>query len=117
MRSSSLITTILTETTHHNECPMELTKENEETKDERRSLTTSNDQFVFSTSKSNPKTSFWTVIDRQAEWYKLTIPVQQQTTNSSTTNKNLSVTCRTLEKTWQRKKSNSNINENNEKIT
>lgn len=115
MRSSSLVTTILTETHHHNQCSIEMSKENDQRKDERRSLPNATDKLVFSTWKTQSNASFWTVIDRQAEWYKLTIPIQQN--NASTAKSDLSVTCRTLSNGWQRKKSNSNLHETAEKIT
>ena len=113
MRSSSLTTTILNEST----CANETTKENEHQVES----TVITDKLVFKTSKLNPKSSsYWTVTDRQAEWYKLTIPVNQSTNNSNSNNINqssLTVPCRSLSNIIERKKSNSNLNDQNEEIT
>jgi hypothetical protein len=112
MRSSSLTTTILNESTCTNECLLETTKEN----DHQNESPIITDKLVFKTSKLNPKSSYWTVTDRQAEWYKLTIPVNQST-NNSTNQSSLIVPCRLLSNIIERKKSNSNLNDQNDEIT
>jgi hypothetical protein len=110
MRSSSLTTTILNENGISNECVLETTKENDNQEQERRSSPIITDKLVFKTSKLNPKSSsYWTVIDRQGEWYKLTIPVNQTTNNNNNTNQSsLTVPYRVLSNIMERKKSNSN---------
>ena len=115
MRSSSLTTTIFNESTCANECLLETTKEN----DHQGESIVITDKLVFKTSKLNPKSSYWTVTDRQAEWYKLTIPVNQSTNSNNNTNpsSSLTVPCRSLSNIIERKKSNSNLNDPNEEIT
>ena len=70
------------------------------------------------TSTLNPNLSYWTVTDRQAEWYKLTIPVNQSVNNNNNTKKQLSsiVPYRLLSNVIERKKSNSLINDQNNDI-
>ena len=77
------------------------------------------DKLVFKTSKLNPNASYWTVTDRQAEWYKLTIPVNQSTNNYSnnTTQSSLTVPYRLLPNILERKKSNLNINDQTDELT
>ncbi|CAF1641423.1 unnamed protein product, partial [Rotaria sordida] len=108
MRSSSLTTTILKENGCTNECSLETTKENDNQKQEKCSTPVYIDKLVFKTSKLNPKSSYWTVTDRQAEWYKLTIPVNQSTNNNSNNTKesSLTVSYRLLPNILERKKSN-----------
>ena len=55
-------------------------------------------------------------MDRQADWYKLTIPVNQTSTNPINAS-SLTVPCRLLPNPIERKKSNSNLNEITEEIT
>src|SRR5271170_1933811 len=110
MRSSSLTTTILNESTCTNECLLETMKEN----DHQVESPVITDKLVFKTSKLNPKSSYWTVTDRQAEWYKLTIPVNQSTNNSTNQQSSLTVPCRLLSNIIERKKSNSNLNDQND---
>jgi hypothetical protein len=114
MRSTSLTTTILNETNDINECPLDMIKENEQ-----HTPPIPIDQFVFTTSKCTPKSSFWTVTDRQNEWYKLTIPINHATTNSnvSSASSSLHVSCRQLSNRCERKQSNSNVNEQFDDIT
>ncbi len=116
MRSSSLTTTILNENTCINECLLETTKENDHQDEEKHSSTIITDKLVFKTSKLNPKSSYWTVTDRQAEWYKLTIPVNQSTVNN-TNQSSLKVPYRLLSNIIERKKSNSNLDDQNDEIT
>lgn len=118
MRSSSLTTTILNENACANDYLAELSKENGHPDEEQNRLSSLPmiDKFVFKTSKLNPKSSFWTVMDRQADWYKLTIPVNQTSTNPINAS-SLTVPCRLLPNPIERKKSNSNLNEITEEIT
>ena len=116
MRSSSLTTTILNESTCPNEYLLETMKENDHQEDENRSSPVVTDKLVFKTSQLNPKSSYWTVTDRQTEWYKLTIPVNQSS-NNNTNQSALIVPCRLLPNIIERKKSNSNLNDQNEEIT
>ncbi|CAF1037693.1 unnamed protein product [Rotaria sordida] len=118
MRSSSLTTTILKENGCTNECSLETTKENDNQKQEKCSTPVYIDKLVFKTSKLNPKSSYWTVTDRQAEWYKLTIPVNQSTNNNSNNTKesSLTVSYRLLPNILERKKSNSNMNDQNDEL-
>lgn len=107
MRSSSLTTTIFNENASNNDYLFDITKENDEEKYSSSQIT---DKLVFKTTKLIPKSSFWTVMDRQAEWYKLTIPVNQ--TSTPTINpSSLIVPCRSLSNPIERKKSNSNLPE------
>ncbi|CAF0979360.1 unnamed protein product [Rotaria sp. Silwood1] len=116
MRSSSLTTTILKENGCTNECSLETTKENDNKQQEKSSTPLYLDKLVFKTSKLNPKSSYWTVIDRQAEWYKLTIPVNQSTNNNNTKESSLIVPYRLLSNILERKKSNLNMNDHNDEI-
>lgn len=117
MRSSSLTTTILKENGCENDSVQETTKENTNQQPEKRSTPVVVDTLVFKTSKLNPNSSYWTVTDRQAEWYKLTIPLNQTTnTNSNNLKQSLSVPCRLLPNVIERRKSNLNINDQNEEI-
>jgi hypothetical protein len=117
MRSSSLTTTILNENGCDNECLLEIMKENNNQQEEIHSSPIITDKLVFKTSKLNPKSSFWTIIDRQAEWYKLTIPVNQSTNNNNTNQSSLIVPYRLLPNIFERKKSNSNINDQIDELT
>jgi hypothetical protein len=117
MRSSSLTTTILNESARADECLLETTKENDNQNEvERRCSPIITDKLVFKTSKLNPKSSYWTVIDRQAEWYKLTIPVNQST-NNNINQSSLTVPSRLLSNIFERKKSNSNLNDHTDELT
>jgi hypothetical protein len=116
MRSSSLTTTILNENACTNECLLETTKENDNQQKEKYSSPIITDKLVFKTSKLNPKSSYWIVNDRQAEWYKLTIPVNQST-NTNTNQSSLIVPHRLLPNIFERKKSNSNINDQIDELT
>ena len=122
MRSSSLTTTILNEANPLHENALETTKENDQNQVERRAAPVITDKLVFTTSKTNPKSAHWTVTDRQADWYKLTIPVNQASTasSSSSTSTNqsaLTASYRSLPRPFERKKSNSNTNDQIEEIT
>jgi len=119
MRSSSLTTTILNENGHTNECLLETTKENNNHQKERRSTPIVIDKLVFKTSKLNPNASYWTVTDRQTEWYKLTVPVNQPSHNYNNNTNQLSLTVpyRLLPNIFERKKSNSNINDQIDELT
>jgi hypothetical protein len=116
MRSSSLTTTILNESACANECLLEITKENDNQQEDKYLSPIITDKLVFKTSKLNPKSSYWTVIDRQAEWYKLTIPVNQST-NNNINQSSLIVPYRLLSNIFERKKSNSNINDQIDELT
>jgi hypothetical protein len=115
MRSSSLTTTILNENGRINECLLETTKENDDQQQEKHSSPIIINKLVFTTSKTNPKSSYWTVTDRQADWYKLTTPANQSTTtittNTNTNQSSLTVPYRLLSKIFQRTKSTSNGND------
>jgi hypothetical protein len=120
MRSSSLTTTILNENGHTNECLLETTKENNNHhQKERRSSPVVIDKLVFKTSKLNANASYWTVTDRQTEWYKLTVPVNQSSHNYNNNTNQLSLTVpyRLLPNIFERKKSNSNINDQIDELT
>ncbi len=116
IRSSSLTTTIFNENARTDECLLEITKENENQQEEKRSSIVITDKLVFKTSKLNPKSSYWTVSDRQAEWYKLTIPVNQST-NNTTNPSSLTVPYRLLPNIFERTKSNSNLNDQMDELT
>lgn len=113
-----MTTTILNENGHANGCLLETTKENDNHQKERRSSPVVIDKLVFKTSKLNPNSSYWTVTDRQTEWYKLTIPVNQSTNNHNHTHQpSLTASSRLLPNILERKKSNSNINEQIDELT
>lgn len=116
MRSSSLTTTILNENPCNSDYLSELMKENDNQNEDRSCSPVPTDKLVFKTSKLNPKSSFWTVTDRQAEWYKLTIPVNQSST-TSTNSSALITPSRSLSTVFERKKSSSNLHEQNEELT
>ncbi|CAF0919223.1 unnamed protein product [Adineta steineri] len=123
MRSSSLTTTILNENGHANDYLLETTKENDNHQKEKRSLPVIIDKLVFKTSKLNPNLPYWTVTDRQSEWYKLTTPVNQSTSNCNNNNNNntyqssLTASYRLLPTIFERKKSNSNLNDQTDELT
>jgi hypothetical protein len=110
MRSSSLTTTILNENACTNEYLLETMKENDNQQEENYFSPIITDKLVFKTSKLNPKSSYWIVTDRQAEWYKLTIPVNQSI-NNNTNQSSLIVPYRLLSNIFERKKSNDQIDE------
>ena len=112
MRSSSLTTTILNENISVSSCLAETSKENDYNQTERGSSPKIDDQFVLTMSKDNPKLSFWTVSDRQADWYKLTVPIQPTSSSNA-----LTVSSRLLPKIFQRTKSNSHSQDSNDEIT
>lgn len=98
MRSSSLTTTIL----HENDS---LSDTNSNQQIENHSSSISTDNLLFTTtSTTNPKSSYWSVTDRQPEWYKLPIPINPSSLN--TTNEIVP-----YKKLSGRNKSNSNNNE------
>jgi hypothetical protein len=104
MRTSSLTTTILHENGHVNETVSDM---NDDSQIEQDFAPASPDNLLFTTaSKAPSKSSYWAVTDRQPEWYKLSIPINQPISNQIVPYKKLS-------KTFERRKSNSN---NNEKI-
>src|SRR5689334_383207 len=106
MKSSSLPTTILHENGHVNES---ISDANNNQQIEKDSSPVPTDKLVFTTTTTttNPKSSYWTVTDREAEWYKLSIPVNQSILN----NRNQSVPCKKLPKPYERKKFTSNNND------
>lgn len=116
MRSSSLTTTILNENASTNDYLFDITKENGYHEEEKYTSSQITDKLVFKTSKLIPKSSFWTVMDRQADWYKLTIPVNQTSTPNINPS-SLIVPCRLLSNSIERKKSNSNLTDHPEEIT
>ncbi len=73
MRSSSLPTTIL-----HENNPV---KESTSNTDNNQQIETTNKLVFNTTSTTNSKSSYWTVTDREAEWYKLSIPIDQSILN------------------------------------
>jgi hypothetical protein len=105
MRSSSLATTIFHENSPINESTSS-TNHNQQI--DKHSSPISLDKLVFTTtSTTSSKESYWTVTDRQPEWYKLSIPIHQSITNP----KNTIVPFKRLVKVPERKKSNSNKND------
>ncbi|CAF0933838.1 unnamed protein product [Rotaria sp. Silwood1] len=76
--------------------------------DKQSSLVSTN-KFVFNTTltTTNSKLLYWIVTDRQPEWNKLSIPINQSILN----NKNQLVPYKKLSKTLQINKSNSNNND------
>lgn len=75
MRSSSLATTIFHENNPVNQSTTD-------TNLEASSSAVSDDKLLFTTTSTpNSKSSFWTVTDRQPEWYKLSIPISQSVLN------------------------------------
>ncbi|CAF1637319.1 unnamed protein product [Adineta ricciae] len=119
LRSSSLTTTILNENAHTNDDLSDITKENDNHQKERRSSPVIIDKLVFKTAKLNMNSSYWTVTDRQAEWYKLTIPVNQSTNNCANhaSQTSLITPYRLLPNIFERKKSSTNLNDQNEELT
>ncbi len=105
MRSSSLATTIL----HENSPVKELiSNTNNNQQIEKHSSSISTEELVFTTTSTiNSKSSYWTVTDRQPEWYKLSIPIHQSILNPT---KEI-VPFKRLAKIPQRKKFNSNDND------
>ncbi|UJR27983.1 hypothetical protein I4U23_009241 [Adineta vaga] len=98
MRPSSLTTTILHENGHINTDELDA---NNDQQIEKCSSTPSSDNLVFTTtSKANSKSSYWSVTDREPEWYKLAMPVNL---SSSDHIKQLT-SYRKLSKTSERKK-------------
>lgn len=101
MRSSSLATTIF-----HENNP--LNQSTSETNLEASSSAIPDDKLLFTTTSTpNLKSSFWTVTDRQPEWYKLSIPIPQSTLNS----KIEPVLSKRLVRTSNKKKPNRNSND------
>lgn len=98
---------------------LETTKENDNRPKEKRSTPVVVDKLVFKTGKLNPNSSYWTVSDRQAEWYKLTIPVNQANSNhsSNATQAALATPYRLLPSVFERKKSSSNLSDQNDELT
>jgi len=118
MRSSSLTTTILNENPCNSDYVAELMKENDGQNEDRACSPIPTDKLVFKTSKLNPKSSYWTVTDRQAEWYKLTIPVNQSSTSTTHVNPSTLITpSRLLSTVFERKRSSSNLHDQNEELT
>lgn len=73
MRSSALPTRILHEKWFDESSVIEKSDSN----CEQTNLGENSNEFVFQTASNfQPKSSFWTVTDRQAEWYKLSVPNQ-----------------------------------------
>ena len=104
MRTSSITTTILHENGHVNETESDI---NNDSQIEKHFSPASPNNLLFTaTSKPNSKSSYWSVTDRQAEWYKLSIPINQPISNQIVPYKKLS-------KPFERRKSNFN---NNDKI-
>jgi hypothetical protein len=102
MRTSSLTTTILHENSHVNSTESDL---NNDSQTENYSAAASPNNLLFTAaSKTNSKSSYWTVTDRQAEWYKLSIPVNQPISSKIVPYKKLS-------KPFARRKSNLNPND------
>jgi hypothetical protein len=98
MKSSSLATTILHENSPLNDS---ISNTNNNQQIEKHST----EKLVFTTtSTTNSKSSYWTVTDRQPEWYKLSIPIHQSILNPT----NEIVPFKRLSKISQRKKLNSN---------
>jgi len=93
MKSSSLPTTILHENSPVNDS-ISNTNNNQQI-----------EKLVFTTTSiTNSKSSYWTVTDRQPQWYKLSIPIHQSILNPT----NEIVPFKRLSKISQRKKLNSN---------
>jgi hypothetical protein len=105
MRSSSLATTIF----HEKNSPTDESTSNinHNPPIDKHSSYVSLDKLVFTTSTTNSKAPYWTVTDRQPEWYKLSIPIHQPTSNSKDNN----VPFKRLVKIPERKKRNSNKND------
>lgn len=97
MRSSSLATTIFHANNPVNQPTTDTIVESE-------ASVVSNDKLLFTTtSAATSKSSYWTVTDRQPEWYKLSIPINQSSLNS----KIEGVPSKRLVRTSNKKKSNS----------
>ncbi len=106
MRSSSLATTILQENSLVKSSTSN-TNNNQEIEKHSSSIYT--DKLVFTTtSTTNSKSSYWTVTDRQPEWYKLSIPIHHSILNLT----HEIVPFKKLSKPFEkRKKSKSNNND------
>jgi predicted double-glycine peptidase len=105
MRSSSLATTIFHENSPINEST---SNANHNQQIDKHSSIVPLDKLVFTTtSTTNSKASYWTVTDRQPEWYKLSIPIHQSILNS----KHEIVPFKRLIKVPEKKKVNSNKND------
>jgi hypothetical protein len=101
MRSSSLATTILHENLQNKESTSD-TDNNQQI--EKHSSPIPTDNLLFNAAlTTNSKSSFWTVTDRQPEWYKLSIPINSSLLNHT----NQIVPFKKLSKTSERKKSKS----------
>ncbi|CAF0754565.1 unnamed protein product [Adineta steineri] len=106
MRTSSLITTIFHENGHTEESLSSDTTNDQQI--EKYSLSTSSNNLLFTTtSKTTSKASYWTVTDRQSEWYKLSMPVNLSSLNTIHEN----VPYKKLSKIFERKIVKSNNNE------
>lgn len=106
MRSSSLATTILHENNPINDSLFNSNNNNQQL--EKSSSSTSIDKLLFNTTSTiNSKLSYWTVTDRQAEWYKLPIPINPTILNS----RNDIVPFKKITKISERKKLDSNHND------
>ena len=71
MRSSALPTTIFHENNHIN---AEIHSDSNPCPSDQTNSSIPANELVFTTTSINPKSSFWTVTDRQSDWYKLRIP-------------------------------------------
>ncbi|CAF2965068.1 unnamed protein product [Rotaria sp. Silwood2] len=82
---------------------------NDSQQTEKQSSLVPTNKLVFTTTyaATNSKSSYWTVTDRQPEWYKLSIPINQSILN----NRKQTVSYKTLSKTVQINKSNLNNND------
>lgn len=79
MRSSSLATTIF-----HENSPMQGSMSDSLVSQSNEKSFSTDKLLLRTTSTINTKSSFWTITDRESEWYKLSIPIS---TNSLTTTK------------------------------
>ena len=105
MRSSSLPTTILHEKTPVDES-ISSTNSNEQL--DRCDSPIPIDKLVFTTaSTTNSKSSYWTVTDRESEWYKLSIPTHSSIQNPTYE----TVPYKRVAKVLERKKANAHKNE------
>ena len=103
MRSASLATTIFHEKT--NSSNESTSNNNHPSPVDKHSSVVSLNKLVFSTAPTtNSKAPYWTVTDRQPEWYKLSIPIHQSASNSKDNN----VPYKRLVKIPERKRLNSN---------
>ncbi|CAF1305452.1 unnamed protein product [Rotaria sordida] len=103
--SSSLLSMIVDENGSTNESIVD-TNDNQQI--EKKSSHTSMHKLIFTTTSTttNSKSEYWRVTDRQPEWFKLSIPINESILN----NKNR-VPYKRLSKTFQINKSNLNNND------